>query len=130
MAEPVRLVLCHDDGQFRPAVRALLDDVGPVDVIGEAHGARECLRVIRERRPDVILVDLAMPVLDGLKTFKALRAGCPDVPCVVMVSSFDARRFCDRLLELGATGCVDKNAPLDELLAILQLAVAHAHATV
>jgi two-component system response regulator NreC len=129
-AERVRLLVCHDADAVRTALHALLDDAESVEVIGEARGARACLRLARERRPDVILLDLAMPVLDGLKTFKDLRTQCPDVPCVVMLSSFDARRFYNRLLELGATGCVDKSAPLDELLATLQFAVSGSHATI
>ena len=74
---PVRVVICHDAGVARTVVRELLDHASSVEVVGEARGARGCLRVAREQHPDVILLDLAMPVLDGLRTFRRLRADCP-----------------------------------------------------
>jgi DNA-binding NarL/FixJ family response regulator len=109
---------------MRILVREMLSDDPSVVVVGEACHGGECVKLAKDLEPDVVLLDMAMPVLDGLQVLKILRDGCPDIPRVVMFSAFDARRFSDLAVELGASCYLEKGAPPDEIVAAIHAAAA------
>jgi DNA-binding NarL/FixJ family response regulator len=118
----IRVLLCDDADPLRILVSELLSDAPSVEVVGEACHGGECVKLAQELDPDVVLLDMAMPVLDGLQVLKILRDGCPDIPRVVMFSGFDARRFSDLAAELGASGYLEKGAPPSEIVAAIHAA--------
>jgi DNA-binding NarL/FixJ family response regulator len=120
---PIRVLLCDDVGALRVLLREMLSEAPSIEVVAEAGDGNECLAMAKELEPDVVLLDVAMPILDGLQALKLLRDGAPDIPRVVMLSAFEAQRFRDRAMELGASGYLEKGAPLEEIVHAIHAAV-------
>ncbi|WP_367130409.1 response regulator [Saccharothrix sp. HUAS TT1] len=119
---PVRLVLADDEALLRQGLRVLLEADGRVEVVAEAADGAGLLDVVRRCRPDVALVDVQMPGMDGLAALKALLAW-PDPPALAVLTTFDLDDYVARALELGAQGFLLKDAEPDALVrAVLDLA--------
>ena len=84
----IRVVLVDDQSLFRAGIRMLLASQPDIDVVGEAGDGREAIELVRVTRPDVVLMDIRMPVMDGL-TATAEILGQPDPPKIVMLTTFD-----------------------------------------
>ncbi len=104
---PLRLVLVDDTVDLRLLLRAALQARGRFEVVGEAGDGVEGIEVTRRLQPDVVLVDLAMPELDGLDALPALRLACPAARLVVH-SGFESARLLERARGAGADGYVQK----------------------
>jgi DNA-binding NarL/FixJ family response regulator len=115
----IRVVLVDDQALFRAGIRMLLDSQPDLDVVGEAADGRQGLDVIRAVRPDVVLMDIRMPVLDGVAaTTELLRD--PDPPRVVMLTTFDLDEAAARAIREGASGFLLKDAEPEFLLAAIR----------
>lgn len=101
-----RLVLADDDATLRRLLRLLLERDGRFDVVGEAANGEEALAVVSETDADLLLLDLAMPLMDGLEVLTHLD-GRPR-PRVVVLTGFAERSLCEQVLELGAHACLQK----------------------
>jgi DNA-binding NarL/FixJ family response regulator len=113
-----RTVLIVDDHEaFRSSARALLDAEG-FDVIGEAADGQEAVEAVAALRPDVVLLDIQLPGLDGLAVAEQL-AAAPDPPQVVLISSRDAVAYGPRLRGTPARGFIPKSGLSGEALAAL-----------
>jgi DNA-binding NarL/FixJ family response regulator len=109
----VRRVLIADDrAQARDGLRALLATVAEVKVVGEAANGLEAMRQAEECRPDVVLMDVRMPLLDGLEATRRIKACCPGVKVVVLTVHAGYRQSA---LAAGADGFLVKGGP-DEAL--------------
>ena len=116
---PIRVVLVDDQALFRAGIRMLVDSQPDLHVAGEASDGREALAVIREVRPDVVLMDIRMPVLDGLAaTAELLRDDDP--PRIVMLTTFDLDEAAARAIQQGASGFLLKDADPEFLLAAIR----------
>ena len=105
--DPIRVVLADDTAEYRLLLRIILEADGRFEVVGEAADGAEAIRVTAAEQPDVLVLDLAMPVLDGLQAIPEIRAGSPDT-AIVVLSGF-ARGRLDRLaLASGAAAYVEK----------------------
>jgi signal transduction histidine kinase len=113
-APPMRVVVVDDTADLRDLLRLALTR-GGFDVVGEAGDGREGIEVVARHRPDVVLLDLAMPVMDGIEALPRIRARCPEATIVVL-SGFGAQQMSARALEAGADGYVQKGAPLGTIL--------------
>ncbi|MFC6093587.1 response regulator [Saccharothrix lopnurensis] len=119
---PVRLVLADDEALLRRGLRVLLEADGRVEVVAEAADGAELLDVVRRHRPDVALVDVQMPGVDGLAALRELLTWS-DPPALAVLTTFDLDDYVAEALELGAQGFLLKDAEPDALVrAVLDLA--------
>lgn len=118
-ASTIRVVLVDDQALFRAGVRMLIDSQPDLEVVGEASDGREALAVVREVRPDVVLMDIRMPVMDGLAATAALLADASP-PRIVMLTTFDLDEAAARAIRQGASGFLLKDADPEFLLAAIR----------
>jgi DNA-binding NarL/FixJ family response regulator len=111
----VRVLLVDDQALFREALATLLDVRREIDVVGEAGDGEQALRRAAETRPDVVLMDLRMPVLDGIAATGRLRAEHPDVK-VLALTTFDGDEEVFAALRAGAVGYLLKDVSGDRLV--------------
>jgi DNA-binding NarL/FixJ family response regulator len=105
--DPIRLLLCDDAAQLRRLYRMVFEAERDFVVIGEAGDGKEGISAARMLRPDVVLLDIAMPVMDGLEAIPGIRAAAPDAAIVMCTAMIDDR-VRRRALELGATEFIEK----------------------
>jgi DNA-binding NarL/FixJ family response regulator len=123
MTEPIRLVVVDDQGMIRAGFRSLLDAEPDLEVVGEAATGEEALDVVRDLAPDVTLMDIRMPVMDGLAATRRLVAdGTPTR--VLVLTTFDLDEYVFEALRAGASGFMLKDAPADELAAAIRVVAA------
>jgi DNA-binding NarL/FixJ family response regulator len=111
---PVRAVVIDDTTDIRDLLRFALSR-GGMDVVGEAGDGQAGVEVVREERPDVVLLDLAMPVMDGVEALPLIRELVPDAQIIVF-SAF-AGAVSEQVLDSGADGYLLKGTPLREIVA-------------
>jgi DNA-binding NarL/FixJ family response regulator len=122
-SDATRVLIVDDDPLVRSALTLMLGGQGDVTVIGEAPDGREGVRMARELSPDVVLMDIRMPVLDGLAATRLLHAE-PEPPRVIVLTTFDADDYVVGALAAGADGFLLKDTPPGEILgAIRKVAV-------
>ncbi|GAB3600115.1 response regulator [Microbacterium tumbae] len=115
----IRVVLVDDQALFRAGIRMVVDSQSDLEVVGEAGDGQEALAVIARTRPDVVLMDIRMPVMDGLTaTGRLLEQSDP--PKVVMLTTFDLDEAAARAIRQGASGFLLKDADPEFLLAAIR----------
>lgn len=115
----IKVVLVDDQALFRAGVRMLLASQPDLDVVGEAGDGREGVALVRATRPDVVLMDIRMPVMDGLAATAEILAQ-PDPPRTVMLTTFDLDEAAARAIRQGASGFLLKDADPEFLLAAIR----------
>jgi DNA-binding NarL/FixJ family response regulator len=110
----IRLLLADDHSLVRAGIRALLERIDEVDVIGEAADGVEALELIKKYSPDVVLLDLSMPKLSGLEVIKEVAKSFPHVR-VIMLTVHETEEYAVRALRSGAAGFLPKSAASAEL---------------
>ena len=115
MTEPVRVLLVDDQALFREALSTLLEVRPEIEVVGEAGDGAEALRQAASTRPDVVLMDLRMPVLDGIAATRRLRTEQPDVK-VLALTTFDGDEEVFAALRAGAVGYLLKDVSGERLV--------------
>lgn len=113
----VRVLVVDDTPALRVLMRAVLEGTG-FEVVGEAGDGLAAITLGIELQPDLVLLDLAMPVMDGLEALPRLREGAPGAK-VVIVSGFERRAMESQVVEAGADAYVQKGLPPDQMLAVL-----------
>ncbi|MDQ1129394.1 response regulator transcription factor [Microbacterium sp. SORGH_AS_0888] len=117
--EAIRVVLVDDQALFRAGIRMMVDSQPDLRVVGEAGDGREGVGVVRRARPDVVLMDIRMPVLDGIAATTEL-LGDPDPPRIIMLTTFDLDEAAARAIRQGASGFLLKDAEPEFLLAAIR----------
>ncbi|TRV79822.1 response regulator transcription factor [Streptomyces sp. 130] len=107
---PVRLLIIDDDPLVRAGLTLMLGGADDIDIVGEGADGGEAAELVDRLRPDVVLMDIRMPVVDGLTATEALRAR-PDAPEVVVLTTFHADEQVLRAIRAGAAGFVLKDTP-------------------
>ena len=106
----VRVLVADDQAVVRAGFRLILDDADDIEVIGEAADGRAAVDLARTRRPDVVLMDVRMPVLDGIAATRLLAGpGAPDPPAVLVVTTFDLDEYVFGAFTAGASGFLLKD---------------------
>jgi len=114
MADRIRVLLCDDVAMLRELMRYELEEDDDLVVIGEADNGEDSVRLVKELRPDVVVLDLAMPGIDGLEALSQMQA-LDEPPTVLVHSGFDADTMRDRVLALGAAEYLEKGGNLRDV---------------
>jgi DNA-binding NarL/FixJ family response regulator len=112
----IRLLITDDQALVRGGLRMLLEAQPDFEVVGEASDGVEALDRARQLSPDLVLMDIRMPGLDGLEATRRLLACAPPVPKVVVLTTFDSDEYVYEAIRAGASGFLLKSAPPDTLV--------------
>jgi DNA-binding NarL/FixJ family response regulator/class 3 adenylate cyclase len=121
---PITVVIADDQRLLRSGFRVILDAEPDVTVVGEAADGHAAVDVVARRRPDVVLMDIRMPELDGLAAAERILNDPENTTAVVMLTTFDASEYVFKALRIGATGFLLKDTPSDRLLDAVRVAAA------
>ncbi|TAK72670.1 MAG: response regulator transcription factor [Betaproteobacteria bacterium] len=111
----IRVLLADDHALMREGLRALLDATSDIEVVGEVRTGREAERQVVQLNPDVVLMDIAMPDLNGIEAARVIHAKCPAVR-LVMLSMHATAEYVYRAFEAGACGYLLKDVAVDEVI--------------
>ena len=120
---PIRVLLVDDHTMFRQGLREMLAIGEGIEVVGEAENGQEAVALARELKPDVVVLDVEMPVMGAAEAMEGLRGISPR-PKVLIVTMYDNPRLVRDLLSRGASAYLVKSASLEELLAAVQATAA------
>lgn len=118
-AKMIRILLADDHTLMRGGLRAMIQGLEEFDVIGEASEGREAVRLTEELNPDLVVMDIGLPGLNGLEATRQIIKSKPDAR-VVILSMHLNEEFVKQALEAGASGYVLKDAPIEELVQALR----------
>jgi DNA-binding NarL/FixJ family response regulator/class 3 adenylate cyclase len=124
VAREITIVIADDQQLVRTGLRVILDAEPDMRVVGEASEGRAALDVVRRRKPDLVLMDIRMPELDGLRAAEELLADEDLDTAVLMLTTFDLDEYVYEALRIGASGFLLKDAPSDRLLDAVRVAAA------
>jgi len=120
-ARPIRVMIVDDHPMVRRGLAAFLKVSSGLEFVGEAGDGQEAVRLCTQFRPDVILMDLVMPIMSGAAATRDIRAKCPQVQ-VVALTSFQDKELVHEALEAGAISYLLKNVTADELAGAIRAA--------
>ncbi|MEV4997111.1 response regulator transcription factor [Streptomyces niveus] len=120
---PVRVVLADDQPLIRSGLRVLIADHPDLDVVGEAGTGAQAVRLVRELRPDVVVMDIRMPGMDGIEATGLITAG-PESARVVVLTTFDDDEYVYAALRAGASGFLIKDMSLEGILSAIRVVAA------
>lgn len=115
----IRVLLVDDDALVRSGLKMMLSGAEGIEVVGEAGDGREVLPALDRHRADVVLMDIRMPVVDGIAATRLVREQ-PDAPAVVVLTTFDADELVLRALQAGASGFLLKDTPPPEIVRAIE----------
>jgi two-component system response regulator NreC len=118
--EKIRVLIADDHTIVRAGVRLLLEAEPDMEIVGEALTGEEAVRLVESLRPTVVLMDIAMPALDGLEATRQIKAGSPDTRVLVLTMHRSDEYFFE-VLKAGASGYVLKAADTDELITAIRI---------
>ena len=115
----IRILIADDHGIMRAGLRAMIEDKPGITVVGEAENGEQVLRLSSELLPDIVLMDIGMPEMDGIETTRRLRSNFPAVK-ILILSVYEDQSLLQESIRAGASGYVIKRAAGDELLDAIQ----------
>lgn len=117
----IKVLIVDDHTLVRAGIRSLLALVDGIEVVGEASDGKEAIAKVRQLMPQVVLMDLAMPVMGGLEATRRLRREFPDIK-VLALTQYDDSEYVIPIIEAGACGFITKMSAFSELAAAIQAA--------
>lgn len=121
-SQPIRVMLVDDHNVVRSGLATFLRAYDDLELVGEARNGLEALNLCRQSQPDVILMDLVMPEMDGIQATQAILAVCPQIKIIAM-TSFEDEKLVQGVLAAGAISYLLKNVTADELAKAIRDAV-------
>jgi two-component system response regulator NreC len=119
MGNKIRVVLADDHRMLREGIRALLEREGDIQVVGEAADGREAVRLTTQLQPDVVVMDVSMPLLNGIEATRQIRRDCPQTR-ILTLTVHESEDYVAQLLAAGASGYIIKRAGGDELIGAIR----------
>ncbi|MEY9847392.1 response regulator [Streptacidiphilus sp. MAP5-3] len=119
----IRVVLADDQPLVRSGLRVLINDNPDLEVVGEAGSGDEAITLVGQVRPDVVVMDIRMPGMDGIEATRRIAAG-PESAHVIMLTTFDDDDYVYGALRAGASGFLVKDMALDEILSAIRVVAA------
>jgi DNA-binding NarL/FixJ family response regulator len=119
----IRVLIADDEALVRGGFRMILEAQADLQVVGEAADGQQAITRVGELWPDVVLMDIRMPVMDGLEATRRLISGTPTAPKVLMLTTFDLDEYVYEAMKVGASGFLLKTAPPSELAAAVRAVV-------
>lgn len=110
----IKVLIVDDHALVRMGIRRLLDDTQDIQVIGEAQNGEEALLMVQQHRPDIILLDMKMPGIDGWEVIRRLKSSSASSK-IIAVSALSVEPLPSRVLQLGAMGYLSKETSIDEM---------------
>jgi DNA-binding NarL/FixJ family response regulator len=117
----VRVIVVDDEPMVCAHLRTILGSADDLEVVGEAHDGAAAVEAVLRNRPDVVLMDLRMPGVDGLTAIERI-SSLHDPPAVVALTTFDADQYVLRTLRAGAAGFLVKSTPPEDLIRLVRVA--------
>jgi len=117
-AVSIRLLIADDHALVRSGLRSMLQREPGVEIVGEARNGREAVELCRSLQPDLVLMDVRMPEMDGLEATRAIKQECPGTG-VLMVTMHENRDYMLEATKAGAAGYVLKDASRNELISAM-----------
>lgn len=111
---PIQIIIADDHEIFRDGLKIMLKKISDVELVGEAENGQELIKLARKLKPDVVITDIRMPLLDGIEATKQLSKEFPDIG-IIALSMFEDENLIIDMLEAGAKGYLIKNAHKDEI---------------
>jgi len=119
MTSNIRVLLADDHTLLRSGIKALLEDEPDIAIVGEAADGREAVRLAHLLRPNLVLMDIAMPLLNGLEATRQIKREHPEIN-VLVLTMYDHEEYFRQVLEAGASGYIIKRAAANELVAAIR----------
>jgi DNA-binding NarL/FixJ family response regulator len=120
----IRVLIADDQGMVRSGFTAFLSGQPDIEVVGEAANGRDAVEAVATLRPDVVLMDVRMPVMDGLTATRQITAGAGEVPKVLILTTFDLDDYVYAALRAGASGFLLKDASAQHLAEAVRVVAA------
>jgi len=115
----IRVLLADDHTLFRNGIRALLEDEQDFVIVGDAEDGREAVRLADQLKPHLVLMDIAMPLLNGLEATRQIKREHPEIN-VLVLTMYDHEEYFREMLQVGASGYIIKRAAATELVAAIR----------
>lgn len=116
----IRILLADDHTILRNGIRAILEDEPGMVVVGEADDGRTAVNLVCQLKPDIVIMDIAMPLLNGLEATRQIKHICPGVK-IIILTMHDNEEYVVQMLEAGAMGYILKDAAARELIHAIRL---------
>jgi len=115
MVDKIRVILADDHALVRQGIRQFLEEANDISIVAEAANGEEAVRLVEQHRPDVAVLDVQMPVLNGIEATRQIRARFPGIR-ILILTAYDEDPYVFALLQAGANGYILKSADADDLL--------------
>ena len=113
--DKIRILVADDHAVFRQGICALLARRKSVEIVGQAENGKQAIEQVAALAPDVVLMDIAMPVMNGLEATQAIHKSFPGTR-VLVLTQYESKEYIISLLQAGAAGYILKLAPIEDLL--------------
>jgi two-component system, NarL family, response regulator LiaR len=120
MTQPIRILLADDHVMLRQGTSEILRKESDIEIIGEADNGQQAIELAWRLRPDIVVMDVRMPVLSGIEATRRIREAMPEVQ-VLVLTAYDDDQYIFSLLQAGASGYLLKTAPVNELVNAIRI---------
>ena len=117
----VRVLIVDDQALVRAGFKMILESEPEIEIVGEAEDGLQAVEAARELSPDVVLMDIRMPNLDGLEATRRILAATTEAPRVLMLTTFDLDEYVYEALRAGASGFMLKDTPPEQLISAIHI---------